>query len=269
MVVNNVRGEMMKNKIIISTLLMFIVIDVVAIGIALSVSPVKLKRDVFTFQYGESIPVEVSYYVNAHTTIMESISLDLSDVSNQVGEYQASALYYNEKKDFIIRIEDTVKPKASLKNSMYKIQSGEMIIAEDLIKSVEDHSSTTVYFYNEETEEKRTDKIFDEIGSFVEKIIVEDEHGNCSAILRVKIIVQENKVAPLIYGIEDKTIKQYDPIDLLEGVSAMDDRDGNITDRIIVYGDVENGVKGQYSIIYSVVDSHGNEALAERIITVE
>ena len=46
----------------------------------------------FTFQYGQDIPTDVSEYVNANHSVLENVKLDLSHVSKEVGKYQAS--YY-------------------------------------------------------------------------------------------------------------------------------------------------------------------------------
>ncbi len=258
----------MKNKIILGTLLMFIFIDIMIIWISLSISPVRLKREMFSFQFGEEIPLDVSYYIHAHETIIESVTLDLSQVKNEVGLYDVSASYYNEVIHFKVQIVDTIKPKVTLKNIEYKIQLNEEIVAEDLIESVNDYSSTYAYFYDETNNQKYEMKSYNEIGSYVEKIIVEDIYGNQSASLRVKIVVQDDQIPPVIKGIEDLIINQYDEIDLYQNVYVIDDIEGDITDRLVVRGDVENGVKGEYIITYSAKDSTGNECVRRRKVTV-
>ncbi len=258
----------MKNKIIYCTLMFFVLVDIFFIWLSLSISPVKLKREVFVFQYGEEIPVDVKYYINANDSIADNVLLDLSMVKNEVGEYDASATYYNEILHFKVCVEDTIKPKATLKNVEVKIKIGDEIVAKDLIDTIDDKSATSVYFYDQETGEKTKSKNYMKLGSFVERIVVEDYYGNSSAILRVKVVVQDNKVPPIIYGVQDIVIKQYDEIDLLKGVRVIDDVEGDITERLNVRGDVDNGIVGEYIVIYSVKDRTGNETVIERRITV-
>ena len=258
----------MKNKIICAILLFFVFIDVLLICISLSISPVKIKRDVFVFQYGEDIPVDVKYYVNANESILDNISLDLSNVLKEVGQYDASLTYFNETIEFSICVEDTIKPKATLKNVEHKIAVNEEVVAKDLIETIDDLSSTSVYFYNEDKDELVESKTYIQSGSYVEKIVVEDRYGNKSAVLRVKIVVLDNRVPPVIYGANDIIIPLYDEIDLYKGVKVIDDVEGDITYRLVVKGDVDNGIEGEYIVVYSVKDSASNETVVERKVTV-
>ena len=258
----------MQNKIIVSILSFFILVDVLLIYLALTISPIKLKRNVFTFQYGQDIPTDVSEYVNANHSVLENVKLDLSHVSKEVGKYQASITYFNETQYFEIVVEDTIKPKFQLKKVEWHIQIGETLEAKDLIQNVEDYSQTEVYFYNEKTQEKSKTKSFQMEGTQIERIIVEDKHGNQSSALRVKIVVEKNKRPPVIEGIKDIKIHVGESIDLKEGVKATDDIEGDITSRIIINGQVDNQTPGIYEIMYTVSDKDGNTTQQMRTITV-
>ena len=115
----------MQNKIIVSILSFFILVDTILIYLALTISPIKLKRNVFTFQYWQDIPTDVSEYVNANHSVLENVKLDLSHVSKEVGKYQASITYFNETQYFTLVVEDTIKPKYQLKKVEWHIQNGE------------------------------------------------------------------------------------------------------------------------------------------------
>ncbi len=259
----------MQNKIIISTLSFFIIIEALLIYIALTMTPLQLKRNCFTYEYGETISTKVDDYVNANPNILESVKLDISKVSTQVGKYNASIEYFGKKYPFEIEVIDTVKPKVQLKNVEVQVKLGENLVAKNLIKKVEDYSKTTVYFYDEESKQKMKSKSFVEEGSFVEKIIVEDAYGNQSATLRVKIVVMGDVVKPTFKGIEDIEIVQGTLFDALEGVVAMDNVDGNISNRIQVEGDIDIHVVGEYILSYSVSDSAGNTTQMSRKVTVK
>lgn len=58
----------------------------------------------------------------------------------------------------------------------------------------------------------------------------------------------------------------FDP---LEGVSAVDNTDGDVTDRIEVIGGVDTTTPGVYALTYVVEDSNGNQAIGSRVVTVE
>lgn len=258
----------MQNKIIASVLSFFILVDVILVYLALTISPIRLKRNVFTFQYGETIPTDVGEYVNANRSVLENVKLDLSQVSTDVGTYQASIRYFQEVQTFQIVIEDTIRPKFQLKKVEWHVQLGETLVAADLIENVEDQSETTVYFYDEETHEKSKSQSFELEGTQIERIIVEDRHGNQSTALRVKIVVEKNKIPPTIRGIEDKEIMVGEEFNLKEGVTAFDDIEGDLTSRIIISGQVDNQIPGLYEITYTVSDKDGNTTQVVRKITV-
>lgn len=258
----------MYNKVIVTILSGFIIVDALLIYLALTISPIKLKRDSFTFQYGEEVATNVEFYVNANPSVLENVKLDLSAVSLDVGVYKASIEYFGEKQEFQIQIVDTVKPKVELKKVEWHIQLGEVIRAKDLIKSIDDRSATTAYFYNEETEEKTEKKSYNTAGSNIERIIVEDAHGNQSAALRVKIVVESNKVPPKILGADDITIHVGDEINLYHGVQVIDDLEGDITLRLLVEGEVNTQVAGEYQVVYVASDNVGNIAKVVRKVTV-
>lgn len=257
------------NRVIVSVLCGFIVVDILLVYLALTISPIQLKRDCFTFQYGEDIATNVDYYVNANQSVLENVKLDLSHVSQEVGKYQASIEYFGKKESFEIEVIDTVKPRFQLKQIQFNVRLGQTIKAVDLIKEVEDLSNTTVYFYDENTGEKTLYKSFDMEGSYIERIIVEDDHGNQSSALRVKIVVEENNVVPQIKGANDCVIHVGDEFDLRKGVKAYDDLEGDITDRIIIEGYVDNNQSGEYQVVYRVLDNQGNMAKVVRKVTVE
>ncbi|WP_283591405.1 glycosyl hydrolase family 18 protein [Clostridium butanoliproducens] len=75
--------------------------------------------------------------------------------------------------------------------------------------------------------------------------------------------------APILKGIENKKIFIGETFDAMEGVIAIDKEDGNLTDKIIVTGNVDTNIAGEYKLIYTVEDSEGLVTTKERIITVK
>ncbi|MBU1141876.1 MAG: DUF5011 domain-containing protein, partial [Firmicutes bacterium] len=65
---------------------------------------------------------------------------------------------------------------------------------------------------------------------------------------------------PLLFGIADVVIDVGSAFDPLDGVTAIDDIDGNISADIVVSGTYNVNVAGIYTINYSVEDAAGNEA---------
>ena len=73
---------------------------------------------------------------------------------------------------------------------------------------------------------------------------------------------------PDFSGVEDTTINRGEAFDPLEGVSATDNVDGNVTSSITTTGTVDVNLPGAYTVTYSVTDSARNTATASRVVTV-
>ena len=57
----------------------------------------------------------------------------------------------------------------------------------------------------------------------------------------------------------------FDP---MEGVSAADGKDGDLTGAVQVMGSVDTSREGTYTLTYQVSDKAGNTAVAERTVVV-
>jgi len=53
------------------------------------------------------------------------------------------------------------------------------------------------------------------------------------------------------------------------GYEAFDNVDGDLTDEVVVTGDVDTSTPGDYTLVYTVTDSSGNEGRAERHVIVQ
>jgi ABC-type oligopeptide transport system substrate-binding subunit len=77
-----------------------------------------------------------------------------------------------------------------------------------------------------------------------------------------------DEVAPVISGAEDVNLTIGDTFDELEGISATDDVDGNLTSSIVVSGSVSLDAVGSYELTYTVEDAAGNEESVTITVTV-
>ncbi|WP_462405902.1 immunoglobulin-like domain-containing protein [Gracilibacillus sp. Marseille-QA3620] len=99
------------------------------------------------------------------------------------------------------------------------------------------------------------------IGIYTLKYTVKDKSGNITNAVR-KVSVIDN-IGPTIKGIGDIELQYFDEFDPLEGVSVIDNVDGDLTSKIKVYGKVDtsdlssNGY-GHEIITYKVTDKAGN-----------
>jgi len=74
---------------------------------------------------------------------------------------------------------------------------------------------------------------------------------------------------PIISGVEDVSIFVGESFDILEGISASDAEDGDITSSIVVSGVLDSNRIGIYTLTYSVVDSSSTLVQVVRTVTVK
>lgn len=152
---------------------------------------------------------------------------------------------------------DTTKPVATPVNQ--EIWSGQTLEADQFVKDIIDAGKVTVSF------QKAPD--FSLIGNQAVNILLEDESNNqteLSAILTVK----EDKEAPVISGVKDKTVYIGDAVSYKSGISATDNKDGEVS-FTVNSSKVNLKKEGSYEVVYTATDSAGNTATAKAIITVK
>ena len=96
-------------------------------------------------------------------------------------------------------------------------------------------------------------------------IVLNVVYDNISTNFKVNII---DTKAPTLSGVNNKTIYKGTLFDAKKEISAKDANDGNVTNKIKISGKVNNNKLGTYKLTYTVVDSSGNKATKNRIITV-
>lgn len=95
-----------------------------------------------------------------------------------------------------------------------------------------------------------------------------DKAGNAASVKREVII--HDPVAPEITlnGEESVTLKEREKFED-PGVTALDDRDGDISDSVVRTGYIDIYRPGTYTVTYTVQDAGGNQAQISRTVTVE
>ena len=261
-------GDSMKNRIISVVLSFFVIVNIILIACAFNVTPLTIKRDTFVYEYGSEISTKPQDYINANEAILSQVILNFSNLKNEIGEYKVSATYLGVEYPFYIKIVDTTKPVVTLKASTFNVHLNTEVYAIDLIEKVEDNSDIAAYFIDENGE-KSTHKVFTEKGSYVERIIVEDQAGNQSASLRVKIVAGQNCNNPTLTGIDDIEVLKNSKFNPLDGVKATDGSGNDITKNIkILKNNVNTDKVGDYEVIYSITNDKGHNLQRTRRVSV-
>lgn len=246
----------------------FAFVNTILVVCAFNITPLVIRRDTFIYEYGMEIPTTPQHYINANEAILSQVVLNFSELKNEIGLYKVSATYLGVEYPFYIKIVDTTKPVATLKASTFNVTLNTKVMAIDLIEKVEENSEFTAYFKGD-GEEKETYKIFTEKGSYVERIIVEDQAGNQSASLRVKIVAGQNGNNPTLTGIDNIEILKDSVFNPLDGVEATDGNGNNITEKIkILKNNVNTDKVGEYEVIYSITNDKGHTLQRTRRVTV-
>jgi 2',3'-cyclic-nucleotide 2'-phosphodiesterase (5'-nucleotidase family) len=110
------------------------------------------------------------------------------------------------------------------------------------------------------------------VGVYVLTYSVTDSSGNVGDSVSRSVTVVDSSVVdttkPVIDGALDITVLEGTFFDLMLGVTASDDFDGNITSSISISGEYNSSVPGVYHVSYTVSDSSGNQETVNRTITV-
>lgn len=256
-----------KKKIILGVSSFLVLSGLSLCILASKVEPITIKQPLFTFDLHDPIPTNLDNYIQASDSVLEETVLNIKNVEvGKVGKYNVEVVYKDKVYPFKIQIRDKIAPVASLIKVKWEIKIGDTLNARDMIASVEEDSSYEVYF---DEENKPATMTFNKAGTFNNMyIVVEDEYGNISDRLRVSISVGKDQIPPTIHGCNDCSIYLGSNFNPLKGISASDDIDGNITNKIKVEGKVDVNKEGTYSLKYSVRDSNGNETKIIRNVTV-
>ncbi|ASS95827.1 immunoglobulin-like domain-containing protein [Peribacillus simplex] len=103
-------------------------------------------------------------------------------------------------------------------------------------------------------------------GTYTLKYTITDSSKNTATVTR-KITVDSTK--PVISGAKSKTIAYNSTFNPKSGVSAKDNLDGSLTNKIKITGTVNTKKKGTYTLTYTVTDKSKNKAEVKRKITVK
>ena len=98
---------------------------------------------------------------------------------------------------------------------------------------------------------------------------VTDQYGGLSRTPVQYLTVETDIEAPVLTLPDENTIMVGEAFDPMEGVTAKDTQDGDLTRAVRVTGTVDTGKAGTYELTYTVADRAGNTTVKTRVITVQ
>jgi len=179
---------------------------------------------------------------------------------NKVGEYdiqiEVNTIIGIYKKEAKISIVDTIKPEITLEAGEEYKQSYSKEFEEPGYKAIDNYDgdiTDKVIVTKENTDDT----------NFILKYEITDSSGNKNEKARKVSIVDDISPQITLNGnanIEITLNGNYEE----QGARATDEKDGDLTDKIIKEGSVDTSKEGNYKITYKVVDSNGNESIETR-----
>ena len=100
------------------------------------------------------------------------------------------------------------------------------------------------------------------------KYEVQDESGNKTEKYRKVVLIDDVPPVITLNGNSSITLFVGDKYNE-SGAKAVDEKDGDLTEKIEIFGQVDTSKEGNYSITYKVKDSKENEAIAQRNVVVK
>lgn len=228
--------------------------------ISFIVPTIKLKgKSSVSVEYGEEYK-EAGYSAKQFgKSITSDVEVEGEVDSSKVGSYE---IRYSVKKGIFsaskvrkVKVVDNVEPVITL--------TGEKEIKLCPLAEYEEEGFTAEDNYDGEL----TDKVKVEVRNDEIEYLVKDSSGNLGSVIRK--LNRSDKDAPTLSlkGSEEYYVilnnKYNDP-----GYSASDNCDGDLTDKVVVKGNVDTSKEGKYTITYEVEDSSKNKATKTRVVTV-
>lgn len=209
------------------------------------------------FELGDKVSEDLHDYIDGFEFAVTRSELDLSGVKqDKVGEYEAVLTHGWQEFTYAIIIEDTTAPELTLKEEQIYLKLGAEYDSDKFVEEVQDVSgSVELELKAADGEKTGSGEIsFAECGTYKVTVTATDPSGNRSRE-SLEVVVD---TAPVILGMPEYYIAVGSRVDYLEGITAEDTLDGDVTDTVEVdTDDLDTTVAGDYEIIYTATDDYG------------
>ena len=180
-------------------------------------------------------------------------SVDTNKIGSYEVNYEAKLLFKNKKISKQIKVFDDEKPVIT--------------VDKDIIESCPNKEGIIDYKAIDNYDNDITDKVIKEVidNKYILKV---SDSSNNETILEIPITYQDkDKPKIKLKGSSILYLKLGEKYKEL-GYTATDNCLGNITDKVIISGEVNSNKSGKYILTYSVKDDYNNESKITRIIYV-
>ena len=196
--------------------------------------------------------------------VTEKVKINTNIDLNTIGEYNVEftlkTLLGNYSVQDKVTVKDSTPPEIKLE--------GEEEYKQSYSKQYQEPGYSALDSYEGEIKDKVevTKETINE-NEYIIKYFVKDSSGNIAEKTRHVVIVDDVPPVITLNGSSHIYINQNEEYKE-NGAKAVDEKDGDLTDKIETSGNVDPSKTGEYTITYKVSDTKGNEAIATRKISV-
>lgn len=206
----------------------------------------------FEIELSDSLTEDIFDYVTGQEWSVKRSKLDVSGVdTDHVGVYEAYVHHGWQHFSYTVTVVDTTAPVFAEKKDKIYLKAGETYDVSFFYENVYDFTKdVSVKIVDHE----KNSVCFEKTGLYNLSIVATDPSLNESE-LRVSFVVD---TAPMIYNVSEYYVLEKDNIDLLNGVVAFDEVDGDVSASLTVeYGDFSWSSLGTQQVYFTATDSYG------------
>lgn len=187
-------------------------------------------------------------------------NIDYNRIGKYEVEYEIPMVFGKYNKKQTVNIIDTIAPEI-------KLEGGEEI-NQSYTKKDEEFKATAIDNYDGDITDKiNIEKIPINENQIQIKYTVSDSSGNTTSKIRKVNLIDDIPPTITLNGNQKVSVilgNSYTE----QGAKAIDEKEGDLTEKIQVDGFVNTSKIGNYTITYKVCDSSGNEAVKKREVSV-
>ena len=183
--------------------------------------------------------------------------------TSKVGEYNVTYSTKDKKhhKKRKVVVIDDVKPNLVLSNETVDLEYG---------SEYQDEGFAAIDNYDGDLTSKVevVNHVDKDLGNYYVEYTVSDSSGNTAKKIRNVIVKDTTKPEiKLNRKVNSYVIQggEFNPKDF----TAVDNYDGDVTDKVVVSGEVDTSKEGLYEVTYTVSDSNGNEEVLKTTVNVQ
>ena len=211
----------------------------------------------------EALNKPITYYHFKEITDNVKIEgiIDYQKIGIYEVQYEVNTIFNKYSKNGKIQIVDSKKPEIILTGEIDYKQSYKNEFVDPGYKAVDEYEgdlTQNVKIYKKDIDDLNFNIIYE----------VQDSSGNKEQKIRKVTIIDDIPPVINLNGSSNMTLLINDKYEE-KGAKSIDEKDGDLTDKIETVGKVDTSKEGKYVITYKSTDSQGNTTTKERTVIVK